>query len=89
MLTLLDGNPANNFLKSAATFNPNGVLNGARRITIAGTYAYIFCDRGLVVVDIANPLEPKVESEIGAPDLWTRRASPCSSATLSWSIGRG
>jgi hypothetical protein len=69
VLTLLDGNPANNFLKRAATFNPNGVLKGARRITIAGTYAYILCDRGLVVVNISNPLEPKVESEIGAPDL--------------------
>src|SRR6185312_7423002 len=67
--TLLDGNPANNFLKRAATFNPNGVLNGARRITIAGTYAYILADRGLVVVNIENPLMPKVEAEIGAPDL--------------------
>jgi hypothetical protein len=69
VLTLLDGNPENNFLKRAATFNPNGVLNGARRIAIAGTYAYILCDRGLVVVNIANPTAPKVESEIGAPDL--------------------
>jgi hypothetical protein len=69
VLTLLDGNPSNNFLKRAATFNPNGVLQGARRITIAGSYAYILCDRGLVVVNIANPLEPKVESEIGAPEL--------------------
>ena len=39
--TLLDGNPTNNFLERAATFNPDGVLTGARRITIAGTYAYI------------------------------------------------
>jgi hypothetical protein len=69
VLTLLDGNPANNFLKRAATFNPNGILNGARRITIAGSYAYILCNRGLVVVNIENPLEPKVESEIGTPDL--------------------
>jgi len=69
VLTLLDGNPSNNFLKRATTFNPNGVLKGARRITIAGTYAYILCDRGLVVVNIADPLAPKVESEIGAPDL--------------------
>lgn len=69
VLTLLDGNPSNNFLKRAATFNPNGILKGARRITIAGTYAYILCDRGLVVVDISNPLQPKIESEIGAPDL--------------------
>ena len=49
--TLLDGNPRNNFLNRAATFNPEGKLNGARRITIAGAYAYILCDRGLVVVD--------------------------------------
>jgi hypothetical protein len=67
--TLLDGNPRNNFISRAATFNPGGVLNGARRITIAGTYAYILCDRGLVVVDINNPLEPRVTAEIGAPDL--------------------
>ncbi len=69
VLTLLDGNPANNFLKRALAFNPNGILNGARRITIAGTYAYILADRGLVVVNIENPLEPKVTAEIGAPDL--------------------
>jgi hypothetical protein len=69
VLTLLDGNPANNFLKKALSFNPGGALNGARRITIAGHYAYILCNRGLVVVNIENPLAPKVESEIGAPDL--------------------
>jgi len=67
--TLLDGNPRNNFLKRAATFNPEGRLNGARRITIAGTYAYLLCDRGLVVVDIADPLHPRITAEIGAPDL--------------------
>jgi hypothetical protein len=69
VLTLLDGNPNNNFLKKALSFNPNGVLDGARRITIAGHYAYILCKRGLVIVDIANPLEPKITAEIGAPDL--------------------
>jgi hypothetical protein len=67
--TLLDGNPENNFIGRAATFNPGGVLNGARRITIAGTYAYILCDRGLVVVDLDNPLAPRVTAEIGPPDL--------------------
>jgi hypothetical protein len=44
-------------------------LNGARRITIAGTYAYILCERGLVVVDLGNPLQPKVTAEIGSPVL--------------------
>lgn len=67
--TLLDGNPRNNFLKRALAFNPGGKLNGARRITIAGTYAYILCDRGMEVVDLANPLDPKITAEIGAPNI--------------------
>jgi hypothetical protein len=69
VLTLVDGNPRNNFLKRGGTFNPGGILNGARRITLAGTFAYILCDKGLVVVDLANPLQPKVTSQIGAPEL--------------------
>jgi len=69
VLTLLDGDPSNNFLKRAATFNPNGALTGARRITIAGTYAYILTPRGLVVVDIGNPLQPRITGQVGAPDL--------------------
>jgi hypothetical protein len=67
--TLLDGDPKNNFLKRALAFNPDGVLNGARRIAFVGTYAYVLCDRGLVVVDLDNPLQPKVTAEIGAPAL--------------------
>jgi hypothetical protein len=67
--TLLDGNPQNNFLKRALAFNPDGILTGARRITIAGTFAYMLCDRGLVVVDLDNPLQPKIVAHIGAPDL--------------------
>jgi hypothetical protein len=67
--TLLDGNPQNNFLKRALAFNPDGILNGARRITIAGTFAYILCDRGLVVVDLDNPLKPRVTATVSAPDL--------------------
>jgi hypothetical protein len=72
--TLLDGNPSNNFLKRALAFNPDGALNGARRIGFVGTYAYILCDRGLVVVDLYNPLEPKIVSRIGAPYLLEPRA---------------
>ncbi len=69
VLTLLDGDPRNNFLKKALAFNPGGVLNGARRITFNGTYAYILADKGLVVVDLSNPAAPKVTAQIGAPDL--------------------
>src|SRR4029077_19739724 len=67
--TLLDGNPANNFLKRALAFNPGGALTGARRITIAGTFAYILTDKALVVVDLDNPLAPRVTATIGAPQL--------------------
>jgi hypothetical protein len=72
--TLLDGNPANNFLKRALAFNPGAVLTGARRITIAGTYAYILTDKALVVVDLDNPLAPRVTAAIGAPLLSDPRA---------------
>ena len=44
-------------------------MNGARRIAFAGTYAYILCDRGLVVVDFDNPAQPKIAAQIGAPYL--------------------
>ncbi|HKV25196.1 MAG TPA: hypothetical protein VJN93_11450 [Candidatus Acidoferrum sp.] len=67
--TLLDGNPANNFLQRAATFNPGGVLTGAHRITIAGNFAYVLTDTSLVVVDLDNPLSPRVTATIGAPEL--------------------
>ncbi|MGB8492840.1 MAG: hypothetical protein WCE53_00415 [Candidatus Acidiferrum sp.] len=67
--TLLDGNPANNFLKRGLAFNPNGVLTGARRITIAGTFAYILTDKALVVVDLDNPAAPKIAAVLGSPYL--------------------
>lgn len=67
--TLLNGDPNDNFLKRALAFNPNGALNGARRITIVGTYAYILCDAGLAVVNLDNPLKPELTAQIGAPFL--------------------
>ncbi len=67
--TLLDGDPQDNFLDRAFTFNPEGKLNGARRITMVGTYAYILCDRGLEVVDLSLPVRPIITAEIGADQL--------------------
>ena len=57
--TLSDGEPRNNFLRRAVTWNENGVLNGARHVTLAGTMAYIAADSGLVVVDLDDPLHPR------------------------------
>jgi len=76
--TLLDGDPLNNFLKrtpltvegrQADHFNPGGLLDGANNITIAGTFAYVTTGRGLVIVDIDNPTEPRVVRTIGEPAL--------------------
>ncbi len=64
-----DGDPANNFVERAATFNPDGALNGARYIAVAGTYAYIACDRGLVIVSLDDPIHPRIVAEVGGADL--------------------
>jgi hypothetical protein len=72
--TLLDGNPLNNFLGRELTFNPDGILKGARAITIVGTYAYISCDAGLVVVALNDPKHPEVTSVVGEPFLNHPRA---------------
>jgi hypothetical protein len=50
-------------------FNPGGILNGARRIAIAGVYAYVLCDHGLVVISLEDPLAPRLVATIGPPDL--------------------
>ncbi|MCC6764931.1 MAG: hypothetical protein IT293_09735 [Deltaproteobacteria bacterium] len=71
---LADGDPRNNFLEKVASFNPDGALDDARYVTIAGEYAYVLCKRGLVVVSIADPVHPRIVSEVGAPDLVEPRA---------------
>ena len=67
--TLSDGDPDNNFLSRSATFNPGGRLDGSTYITIAGHYAYISCQRGLVVVSLEDPVNPRITAEIGSPSL--------------------
>ncbi len=74
---MLDGNPNNNFVKRALTFNPEGLLQGARYINIVGTYAYVCCDVGLVVVSLDDPTRPKVTSVIKEPILHHPHAVQC------------
>jgi hypothetical protein len=57
--TLLDGDPQNNFLERALTYNPGGLLTGARHCDMYGTYAWISCDAGIVVLDLRDPLHPR------------------------------
>ncbi len=62
--TLLDGDPRNNFLSRALTYNPNGVLTGATNITLAGNFAYVTTDKALVIVDLSTPLQPKITAQV-------------------------
>jgi hypothetical protein len=66
--TLIDRDPRNNFLHRATTWNPGGVLNGARHITLGGHFAYIAAKAGIVVVDLNDPLKPKLASVVPLPD---------------------
>ena len=65
--TLSDGIPTNNDLRRAVTFNPGGQLTSSSSITLAGDFAYVTTDRGLVIVNVANPLRPSVAATIADP----------------------
>ena len=67
--TFADGEPRNNFLKRATTWNEGGVMKGARHITLGGYYAYIATDRGLVVVNLNDPLKPAVAAQLPLRDM--------------------
>jgi hypothetical protein len=62
--TLADGEPRNNFLERALTWNEDHLLDGARHITLGGYYAYIAADIGIVVVNLDQPLKPKLAAVI-------------------------
>jgi hypothetical protein len=74
VMNLVDGEPRNNFLKRAITFNPNGILDGASNLTIAGNHVYVCANRGVVVVSVADPLNPRVVAQVGAPGVLNPRA---------------
>ncbi len=62
--TLADGDFRNNFLRRALTWNPGGILKGARHLTIGGNHAYVIADAGLMVVDLSDPLAPKAAAPV-------------------------
>jgi hypothetical protein len=67
VMNLVDGEPRNNFLERAVTFNPGGVLNGATNLAVAGNHVYVCCDRGLVIINIADPRNPRIAGEVASP----------------------
>lgn len=62
--TLADGEPRNNQLRRAVTFNPSGVLKGAKHLAIGGNYVYVVTDQRLVVVNISKPTQPQVVGQL-------------------------
>lgn len=70
--TLADGDFRNNFLQRSLTWNGDatnpGVLDGARHVVVAGHYLYITADRGLVIVNVDNPLQPAVAAVLPFKD---------------------
>jgi hypothetical protein len=71
---LVDGNPENNFLKRMPLkdekgpigdhFNPGGLLTGATYGVCAGHRVYITTARGLAVVDVDRPDQPRLVGEL-------------------------
>jgi hypothetical protein len=70
--TFADGEFRNNRLTRALTWNPDGLLDGARHIVLAGEVAYIAADKGLIVIDLSDPLKPKL---VAVRELADMRAS--------------
>lgn len=66
--SLADGEPRNNFFKRVLTWNPEGVLDGARHITIAGTIFYITTPDEIVVLDMGDPLQPQIAARFAMQD---------------------
>ncbi|HUL56482.1 MAG TPA: hypothetical protein VLT60_05755 [Usitatibacter sp.] len=62
--TLADGEPRNNFLTRALTWNPDGVLDGATHVTLGGHYAYVAAKSGIVIVDLDDPMKPRVAAKV-------------------------
>jgi len=72
--TLLDGDPENNFLGRArladgtTAFDPDHALDGATAGALAGRWLYVCTPRGLVVVDIDEPLRPRIAARVDGLD---------------------
>jgi len=67
--TLTDRDPQNNYLTRAVTWNENNVLAGARHIVLGGHFAYVAADAGVVIVDLDDPLQPRLAAVVPLNDV--------------------
>jgi hypothetical protein len=61
---MADREPTNNHLRRAVTWDGGGALAGARHVSLAGHMAYVAADAGIVVVDLDNPLRPRLVATV-------------------------
>jgi hypothetical protein len=62
--TMEDFEPRNNFFTRSVTWNPDGLLDGARHVNFTGSTVWIAADKGLVEVDLDDPPSPKAVATI-------------------------
>ncbi len=62
--TFQDGEPRNNFVERAVTWNPDGVLTGASYLVVRGEYVYVTTPTGVVVVNVDTPTAPRYVATI-------------------------
>ena len=76
--TLVDGDPANNFLdkEKIIRFNPDGKLDGAMHSFMAGTNLFVVGKNGLFVLGLSNTelAEPKLLAELSNDEFKNPRA---------------
>jgi len=84
--TLHDGEPRNNFLKRALTWNQDDILTGVRHVAIAGDWFYAATPKGIVVLDMTDPLKPRHVHTVPMEDA---RASQQQFRYLFVTTGRG
>ena len=72
--TLLDGNPLNNFLGRELTFNPGGILNGARASRSSAPMPTSPATPASSSSRLDDPKHPEVTSVVGEPFLKHPRA---------------
>ena len=76
--TLVDGNPANNFLdkEKVIRFNPEGKLTGAMHSYMAGTNLFLVAEKGLFVLGLSNTelIAPTINAELANGEFKSPRA---------------
>jgi len=62
--TMENFEPRDNFFTRALTWNPDGLLDGAVHATFTGHYLWVSAKAGLIVLNLNDPLDPKVVAKL-------------------------